>query len=108
MIERHKLITCILPSGRALEVLELLRAEYGLPSAYAHHAREVTFRPGEDLADESELVTVLVPEARAEEIFEVLRATLALDAPGSGLVMMERTRLARASAAPTVPDAPAA
>lgn len=108
MIERHKLITCILPSGRALEVLELLRTEHALPSAFAHHAREVTFSPGEDLADESELVTVLVPEARAEEIFEVLRASLALDAPGSGLVMMERTRLARASAAPTVTEAPAA
>jgi len=108
MIERHKLITCILPSGRALEVLELLRATHGLPSAFAHHARDVTFRPGDDIADESELVTVLVPEARAEEIFEVLRATLQLDAPGTGLVMMERTRLARASAAPETPETPAA
>lgn len=108
MIERHKLITCILPSGRALELLELLRSTHGLPSAFAHHAREVTFRPGEDIADESELVTVLVPEARAEEIFEVLRAALALDGPGTGLVMMERAQMARASAAPAVPDAPAA
>jgi hypothetical protein len=102
-MQRYKTITCIIPTGRALELLERLRTEHGVTSAYAHHARDVAAQStgmGRTIADESEVVTVLVPEAGANRLFEQLYEAAGIGQPDGGLIFMERMLAARASVAP--------
>ena len=102
-MQRYKTITCVVPSGHALELLERLRAERGMTSAYAHHARDVaahTSSRGQTIADESELVTVLVAAEEADQMFEFLHQAAGIGEPEGGLIFMERTLAARASPAP--------
>ena len=102
-MQRYKLITCIIPSGHALELLERLRSEQGMTSAYAHHARDVVSRTGgrgRTIADESEVVSVLVAEDAADRMFELLHQAAAIGSPEGGLIFMERMLAARASPAP--------
>lgn len=93
-VERYKLITCFLPSGRAMGVLERLREKHGLTSLMYHHARGVgvgTRRGwGSHVAAEREVITVLAPQANAEDIFQYLFGAAGLDEPNSGMVFMER------------------
>ncbi|MDX1376054.1 MAG: hypothetical protein R3357_10850 [Burkholderiales bacterium] len=101
-MQRFKTITCIVASGHALELLERLRGEQGVASAYAHHARDVVSRSGarQAIADESEVVSVLVPEEDADRMFEFLYHAAGIGAPQGGLIFMERMLAARASPAP--------
>jgi len=102
-MQRYKTITCIIPTGRALELLERLRSEHGVTSAYAHHARDVAPQSagmGQTIADESEIVAVLVPEEDADRLFDLLYEAAGIGQPDGGLIFMERMRAARASAAP--------
>ena len=111
-IERFKLVTCFLPSGRALEVLERLRKEHGLDSILYHHARGVgvgTQRGWRSfLASEREVISVLAPEARADEIFHFLYFAAGLDEPNSGMVLMERVLRASPFELPEIPETPEA
>jgi hypothetical protein len=92
--EGHRLITCFLPSGRAIEVLERLRKEHGLASMAYHHARGVGTgtRRGRSsfFSSEREIITVLAPESRADELFRFLYFAAGLDAPNTGIIFMER------------------
>jgi hypothetical protein len=100
-VQRYKMITCIVPSGHALALLERLGAERGVTSAYAHHARDVaahTSGRGQTIADESEVVLVAAEEA--DQMFEFLHQAAGIGAPQGGLIFMERTLAARASPAP--------
>jgi len=102
-MQRYKLITCIIPSGHALQLLERLRSEQGVTSAYAHHARDVVSHAGgrgRTIADESEVVTVLVAEDDADRMFELLHQAAGIGSPEGGLIFMERMLAARASPAP--------
>jgi hypothetical protein len=102
-VQRYKTITCIIPSGHALELLERLRSEQGVTSAYAHHARDVASHAGgggQTIADESEVVTVLVAAEEADRLFEFLHQAAGIGAPEGGLIFMERMLQARASPAP--------
>lgn len=102
-MQRYKTITCIVPSGRALELLERVRSEQGVTSSYTHHARDVASHAGgvgRTIADESEVVSVLVPEEDAERMFEFLHQAAGIGEPGGGLIFMERMLAARASPAP--------
>ena len=104
-MQRYKTITCIIPTGHALELLERLRTEHNVTSAYAHHARDVASQSagrGQTIADESEIVTVLVPEEDADRLFEMLYEAAGIDQADGGLIFMERMLAARASAAPEV------
>ncbi len=106
--ERHKLITCFLPAGRAAEVLERLRKEQGISSTLYHHARGVgvgTRRGHAHLASEREVITVLAPEARADELFRFLYFAAGLDAPNTGMVFIERVLRAAPFVLPEVPEA---
>ncbi len=107
MTERHRLITCFLPAGRALEVLERLRKERGLSSMQYHHARGVgvgTRRGARAfLAAEREVITVLAPQARADELFHFLYFAAGLDKPNTGMVMMERVVRASPFVLPELP-----
>ena len=91
---RGRLITCFLPSGNALGVLERLREEHGHHSMVYHHARGVGTgtRAGRRrvVAAERDVITVLVPEARADELFRFLFHACGLDKPNSGMIFMEK------------------
>jgi hypothetical protein len=100
-MQRFKTITCIIPSGHALKLLERLHGEHGVTGAYAHHARDVAAHSGgRAIADESEIVTVLAPEAEADRLFEWLHEAAGIGEPKGGLIFMERMLAARASPAP--------
>jgi len=92
--ERYKIITCFLPQGRAAEVLERVRKQFGIASTLYHHARGVGFgtRRGWRTfhASEREVITVLAREAEADELFKFLYFDAGLDEPNAGLVFMER------------------
>lgn len=97
-MQRFKAITCIIPSGHALKLLERLHGEHGVTSAYAHHARDVAAHSGgRTIADESEIVTVLAPEGDADRLFELLYEAAGIGQPDGGLIFMERMLAARAS-----------
>jgi len=100
--ERYKLITCFLPSGRGAGVLERLRREHGLGSAFYHHARGVgtgTKRTRRSFAaSEREVITVLVSAPQADEVFRFMFFAAGLDEPRAGMIFMERA----ARAAPLV------
>jgi hypothetical protein len=102
-VRRYKTITCIIPSGHALELLERLRSEHEVTTAYAHHARDVTAHAssrGQTIADETEIVTVLVAEEDADRMFELLHELAGIGRPEGGLIFMERMLAASASPAP--------
>lgn len=88
----HKAITCFLPAGRAQAVLERLRKEKGIPSAYAYHARGAGLATRSDKSRpeyvEREMITALVPAERADEIFRFIFFASGIDQPHAGMVLM--------------------
>jgi hypothetical protein len=101
---RYKVIHCLLPPGRAAELLERLHREKGIADAFHHHARGggISTRKGRESFHyvEREIATVLVPEARADEIFEFLYFAAGLNQPHAGMVLMEKTVMARPGVLP--------
>lgn len=98
-IPRYKVIHCLLPAGRITDVLESLRLEKGIASVFYHHARGggISTRKGRESFHyvEREIATVLVPEDQADEIFEFLYFAAGVNQPHAGMLLMERTILAR-------------
>lgn len=98
-IPRYKVIHCLLPAGRITEVLERLRLEKGIASVFYHHARGggISTRKGRESFHyvEREIATVLVPEDQADEIFEFLYFAAGVNQPHAGMLLMEKTILAR-------------
>ncbi|HUW51517.1 MAG TPA: hypothetical protein VMV75_10940 [Sulfuricella sp.] len=107
-MERQKAITCFLPAGQGLEVLDRLRREKGVNTAFVHHARGVgvgSRNPGRVLIyEEREIITALVPEAEADDIFNFLYFAAKIDQPHAGMVLMEKAIHARACPLPDLPD----
>jgi hypothetical protein len=89
----HKVITCIMPAGRGLELIEQLR-ELGVISAQVHHARGVgqssKRRRGVSLYAEREVVQALVEAHRADEVFDFLYAAGEIGRPHAGMLLMEK------------------
>ncbi len=104
------MITCFLPAGHGKEVLDGLRKQKGLHSAFVHHARGagVDSRRGENSKPfyvEREIITVLAPAAQADEIFEFIYFAAQLDQPHAGMVLMEKAMRAYQCILPEdVPD----
>lgn len=103
----HKLITCIMPAGRGLELIEQLR-ELGVTSAQVHHARGVgqssKRRRGVSLYAEREVVQALVAAARADEVFEMLYAAAEIGRPHAGMILMEKAVHGIPLTLPDLPD----
>jgi len=105
----YKLITCFLPAGRGKEVLDGLRKQKGMLSAYVHHARGagVDGRRASGKIPfyvEREVITVLSPAHQADNIFEYLYFAAGLDQPHAGMILMEKTIRGEACSLP--PDMP--
>lgn len=86
-----KLITCIVPHGRALPVLEALKEELGIFATHIHHARGVgRMTPlawrGVGEASEKDVMSVIVPAARAEEVFGFIFEKAVIDRPHGGII----------------------
>ncbi|MDO9227423.1 MAG: hypothetical protein Q8M09_19945 [Pseudomonadota bacterium] len=98
-IPRFKLIHCLLPAGVATAVMERLYAEKGIVSLFHHHARGggISTRKGRESFHyvEREIASVLVPEERADEIFEFLYTATGVNQPHAGMILMEKTILAK-------------
>ena len=103
----HKLITCIMPAGRGLELIEQLR-ELGVASAQVHHARGVgkssKRRRGVSLYAQREVVQALVEASRADEVFEFLFAAAEIGRPHAGMLLMEKAVHGIPLVVPDLPD----
>ncbi len=88
----NKTITCFLPVGRAPAVLERLRVEKGIHSAFAHHARGAglanRYGKNQPLFLERDIITILVAAEQADEIFEFVYFAAGIDKPHAGMVLM--------------------
>lgn len=86
----YRVLICIMPAGRATEVLEALRREIGVVSAYAHHARGIGTHSLRHriYSDEKQILTALVDAARADEVFRFIYYSAGLDTPHAGMLMM--------------------
>ncbi|EIJ34176.1 P-II family nitrogen regulator [Thiothrix nivea] len=89
----HKLITCILPKGRAQSLMRVLIREHGLTAVDVHYARghgrltPQQYRGIEETA-EKEVLTVAVPTEQAEAIFELIYDQAEINRPHGGLMYM--------------------
>ncbi len=104
-----KLITCIVPKGRASPLQQALIDEKGVHSANFHHARGVgRFSPlmarGIGEQQEKEILEVPVSAEDADDLFEFMFFKGQLDEPHGGIIFM--TSLPYATVMP-LPDLPA-
>jgi hypothetical protein len=103
----HKVITCIIPAGRGLELIERLR-ELGVVSAQVHHARGIgqsgKRRRGVSHYVEREVVQALVDAARADEVFDFLYAAANIGRPHAGMLLMEKAVHGIPLVLPDLPD----
>lgn len=73
-------------------MLERLRKELGVPSAFAYHARGAGLATRRDKSRpeyvEREMITALVPAERADEIFHFIYLAAGINEPHAGMVLM--------------------
>ena len=81
--KKEKRITCFLPKGAGVKMVEVLRSEKNIVSTNVHSGR------GQRTAEtwkEQEILTVIVDANRAEEIFEYIYFQGKLNEPGGGFI----------------------
>ena len=100
MLPTHKMITCIIPMGAALPVVEKLRSEKGIDAANINFARGIgrfqklqERRLGND--SQKEILSVVVETHEADELFRWIFETAEIDRPHGGIIYM--TALTRSS-----------
>ncbi len=100
MVQKEKLITCILPKGGAVPMMRKLKEKEGMVACYINNARGIgqfTHRRMQRLGDisEKEILSVVAIPERADEIFEFIYYEADVNRPHGGLIFM--TKLSRAS-----------
>ena len=81
--KQEKRITCFLPKGAGIKMVEMLQSEKNIVSTNVHSGR------GQRTAEtwkEQEILTVIVDADRAEEIFEYIYCQGKLNEPGGGFI----------------------
>ena len=81
--KKEKHITCFLPKGTGVKMVEMLQSEKNIVSTNVHSGR------GQRTAEtwkEQEILTVIVDADRAEEIFEYIYFQGKLNEPGGGFI----------------------
>lgn len=105
----HKLITCVLPKGIAVNVVERLKKEHSILTANINNARGVgkitplAYR-GIAAQSEKEILTVKVPEEKANELFEFIYEAAGINQPHGGLMYMHRLLQGTSFVLPEIPD----
>lgn len=87
--KKEKRITCFLPKGAGLKIVEMLHVDKNINSTNVHSGRGL--RTVESVKDygawsEQDILTVIVDEARAEEIFHFIFFQGELNKPGGGFI----------------------
>ena len=81
--KKEKRITCFLPKGTGVKMVEMLQSEKNIVSTNVHSGR------GQRTAEtwkEQEILTIIVDADRAEEIFEYIYFQGKLNQPGGGFI----------------------
>jgi hypothetical protein len=104
-----KVITCILPKGKAQPLLRQLTLEKGITTADIHYARGVgritpLSHRGIGETSEREILTVSVPAEQAEELFEFLYLTAEINRPHGGMMFMHSLIAATSFQLPDLPE----
>lgn len=105
----EKLITCIIPRGRALPVLEALKEELGILRTNIHHARgagrmtPLAWR-GVGETSEKDVMRVIVRSSQAEEVFAFIFEKARIDRPHGGLLYQQTLGRSTDFQLPDVPD----
>lgn len=104
-----KLITAILPRGRGIPVVRVLRDEKGLAAANVNSARgtgRIAHRSLRKARTETEkdILTVVVPNDRQEEIFEFIYECAEIGRPHGGMIYQTNLAAATAYSLPDLPD----
>jgi hypothetical protein len=108
-VSGEKLLTCILPHGRALPVLRALKEELGITAITIHHARgtgrmtPLAWR-GVGEAAEKDVMTVTVPASRAEEVFSFIFERGGIDRPHGGILYQRPLSSSTEFVLPDLPD----
>ena len=102
-----KLITCILPKGAGLPLLEAIH-KLGVTTTNLCFSRgsdygDPTGKSGSPEQVEKEIVTVTVKGEESEELFDLMHETANIDRPGGGLIYMTRLRKSVPFALPDIP-----
>ena len=89
----QKLITCILPHGIALDVLQQLKDDKGIIEASMNNARGMgkltpLAHRGMGEQTEKDILNVIVSAAEADEIFAYLYDIARIDRPHGGLIYL--------------------
>jgi hypothetical protein len=109
----QKLITCILPHGVALDVLQKLKDEKGIVEASVNSARGMgrltpLAHRGAAEQTEKDILNVIVSAAEADEIFEYLYYSARIDRPHGGLIYMTALGYTTPFVLPELPPPPPA
>jgi hypothetical protein len=93
LIDKQKLIFCILPKGVALEVVKQLKEIHGIMSSNISNARGVgkitplAYR-GISGQSEKEILSIVVSANQADEIFEFVYHEAHIDQPHGGIMYL--------------------
>ena len=100
----QKLLTCILPKGKTLDVIETLKNETGIITTNFSLARATGRMMHRELTQtEKEILTLVVEDIRADELFEFIYRVAEIDQPQGGIIY--QTDLSAATSY-TLPDLP--
>lgn len=106
---RYKVITCILPLGRAMRVVKVLVKEDGLTAIDVYYARGVgRLTPlrhrGIGETAEREILRVAVPADQADDYFHYIYELAAINRPHGGLIFMQSLSAATDFLLPDLPE----
>ncbi|KMP11958.1 hypothetical protein UZ36_02655 [Candidatus Nitromaritima sp. SCGC AAA799-C22] len=82
----RKLITCILPKGKALEIIDLLKKEKGIETTNFHTGRGIATSQSVSYGKwtEDDILTIVIGSDRADEIFAYIYEKVGIqDKPGA-------------------------
>lgn len=104
-----KLITGILPGGKAMEVLKKLKEEKGIITAQVNTARgmgKLTPRAYRGVGEQTEkqILNVIIAADRADEIFEFIYHEAHIDRPHGGIIFMTRLQQSTPFILPDIPE----
>lgn len=109
----QKLITCILPHGVALDMLQRLKDEKGIIEASVNNARgmgRLTPLAHRGVAEQTEkdVLNVIVSADEADEVFEYLYESAGIGRPHGGLIYMTALGYTTPFVLPELPAPPPA
>lgn len=103
------MISCVLPHGIALDVLQKLKDEKGIIEASVNNARgmgKLTPLAHRGVGEESEkeIMSVVVPAERADELFEYIYEVAQIDRPHGGIIYVHALSRVTPFVLPDLPE----